>query len=145
MPKFGTAKVKYAPQPQTPPEPLISNLPSKIEKIVANTCQTLFSPKDPPPQATGNVHDPKKSPLEKHTKIYRGKPFPNLAQHGNTTFLVVISPHLGQEPVISPAQIKTIERGSNPCPNLNPTWKVQTCITDNQTNPENTLVINKDK
>ena len=40
---------------------------------------------------------------------------------------------------------KTMERGVNICPNWNPKWKVQPCLTADQTDQENTLVGNTEK
>ena len=76
MPKFGAAKAEYAPQPPNPLGTWIINLPSKIERIGANSCQNFSPPKHPPPQATGNTHNPKTLPLFTHNKKYRGEAIP---------------------------------------------------------------------
>ena len=61
---------------------------------------------------------------------------------GHTTSPVFNNVQLGQDSINPPAQNKTMERGANSCPNLNPTWKVQTPLTSDQIDPEKTLVGN---
>ena len=50
---------------------------------------------------------------------------------GTKTSPVVTNPQLGQDSITSPAQNKTTERGTNPCPNLNPMPKIQPLLHHN--------------